>query len=90
MEGPFLARQIEECEYILLELLKMRMKIAPEAIDVALSSWNKEMVQTLLEYNTVEINNEVVRFVAGNIKFGKDIMELLLAQEMGNDELEIS
>lgn len=84
----FLARQIEECQYVLLELLKMRMKIALEAINVALSSWNKEMIQTLLEYDTVEIDNEVIRFVAGNIKYGKDIMESLLAQEMGKDELE--
>ncbi|KAB8295087.1 hypothetical protein EYC80_007025 [Monilinia laxa] len=78
----FLARDIDEGKYFLLELLKLRMKIAPEAINVALSNWDKKMVKKLLEYNSVEINDEVIRFVAGNIKHGEGIMELLLlAQE---------
>ncbi|CCD55142.1 hypothetical protein BofuT4_P159630.1 [Botrytis cinerea T4] len=45
------------------------------------------MVEAFLEYNSVKIDNEVIRFVAGNIKHGKQIMEILLAREM---ETEIS
>lgn len=78
----FLARDIDKGNDYILELLKIRMKIAPEAINVALSNWDKKMVKKLLEYNPVEINNEVIRSVAGNLRHGTDIMELLLlAQE---------
>ncbi|TGO16238.1 hypothetical protein BTUL_0030g00230 [Botrytis tulipae] len=66
----------------LLILLKARTKIAPKVINLALSTWDGEMVKALLEYNLVKIDNEVIRFVAGNLKYGKEIMEMLLAQEM--------
>lgn len=66
----------------LLVLLKARKKIAPDLINLALSTWDGEMVETFLEYNSVNIDNEVIRFVAGNIKHGKQIMEILLAREI--------
>lgn len=71
----------------LLTLLRARTKIAPNLINLALSTWDGEMVEAFLEYNSVKIDNEVIRFVAGNIKHGKQIMEILLAREM---ETEIS
>ena len=71
----------------LLTLLRARTKIAPNLINLTLSTWDGEMVEAFLEYNSVKIDNEVIRFVAGNIKHGKQIMEILLAREM---ETEIS
>ncbi|KAF5876990.1 putative ankyrin repeat protein [Botrytis fragariae] len=66
----------------LLVLLRVRTKIAPNLINLALSTWDREMVKALLEYNSIKIDNEVIRFVAGNVKHGKAIMEMLLAREM--------
>lgn len=77
-----LARRLFCGQDALLVLLRIRTKIAPNVINLALSTWNGEMVKALLEYNLVKINNEVIRFVAGNVKHGKEIMEILLAQEM--------
>ncbi|TGO46427.1 hypothetical protein BOTNAR_0588g00030 [Botryotinia narcissicola] len=71
----------------LLALLKARTKIAPEITNLALSTWDGEMVESFLQYNSVKIDNEVIRFAAGNLNHGKEIMEMLLAQEM---EREIS
>ncbi|KAF7889956.1 uncharacterized protein EAF02_002371 [Botrytis sinoallii] len=66
----------------ILWLLKARTKIAPDVINLALSTWDGEMIEAFLEYNSVKIDNEVIRFVAGNVKHGKEIMEMLLAREM--------
>ncbi|TEY67148.1 hypothetical protein BOTCAL_0129g00200 [Botryotinia calthae] len=77
-----LARRLDHGRYALLTLLRARTKIAPNLINLALSTWDGEMVEAFLEYNSVRIDNEVIRFVAGNIKHGKQIMEILLAREM--------
>ncbi|KAF7952035.1 uncharacterized protein EAE97_001532 [Botrytis byssoidea] len=77
-----LSRRVDHGRDALLILLKARTEIAPKVINLALSTWNGEMVKALLEYNLVKIGNEVIRFVAGNLKYGKEIMEMLLAQDM--------
>ncbi|KAF7898203.1 hypothetical protein EAF00_004649 [Botryotinia globosa] len=76
-----LSQRVKYGRDALLILLKARTKIAPKVINLALSTWDGEMVKALLEYNLVKIDNEVIRFVAGNLKYGKEIMEMLLAQE---------
>ncbi|KAF7929613.1 hypothetical protein BELL_0068g00030 [Botrytis elliptica] len=81
-DALLLARRLHNGRDVLLALLRARTKIAPNIINLTLSTWDGEMIEAFLEYNSVKIDNEVIRFVAGNIKHGKKIMEMLLAREM--------
>ncbi|TGO38147.1 hypothetical protein BHYA_0081g00430 [Botrytis hyacinthi] len=56
-----LSRRVDHGRDILLALLKARTKIAPEVINLALSTWDGEIVKALLEYNLVKIDYEVIR-----------------------------
>lgn len=80
-ETLFMARDVDQGRDVLLTLLKRRTIIAPELIILELSTWDKELVEALLEYHSVTINSEVIRFVADNIQYGKEIMQLLLERE---------
>lgn len=77
----FLARDLDGGRDALLTLLQSHMKIAPEVIPLALSTWDIELVKALLEYYSIKISSEVIRFVAGNLKHGEEIMQLLLESE---------
>ncbi|KAG4414095.1 hypothetical protein IFR04_012747, partial [Cadophora malorum] len=65
----------------LLLLLDGNPEMDDPAVNMILSQWDEKVVAALLEIREVAITDEVIKTVAGNMRSGAKIMELLLKRE---------
>ncbi|KAK0110256.1 hypothetical protein ONS96_001878 [Cadophora gregata f. sp. sojae] len=74
-------RKMEKAANCLLLLLDKNPDMDDAAINMILSQWDEKIVAALLEFRQVYIMDEVIKTVAGNLRSGAKIMELLLQEE---------
>jgi len=68
----------QEC---LLLLLDEQPELDDAAVNIILSQWDENIVAALLDIREVEITDEIIKTVAGNMRSRAKIMELLLQRE---------
>ena len=75
------AQKLEMGRGCLLLLLNSQPRISHAAIKMLISQWDADVVKALLNFQKVEVTNEIIRCAAGNFIHGSKIMELLLSSE---------
>jgi hypothetical protein len=80
-EDLAMARRLEMGRACLLLLLHSQPRISHAAIQMLISRWDVDIVKALLNFQKVEVTNEIIRCAAGNFSHGSKIMELLLSSE---------
>jgi hypothetical protein len=75
------AQKLEMGRGCLLLLLHSQPRISHAAIKMLISQWDVDVVKALLNFQKVEVTNEIIRCAAGNFRHGSKIMELLLSSE---------
>jgi hypothetical protein len=76
-----IAQKLEMGRACVLLILHSQPRIPPAAIKMLISRWDVDVVKALLDFQKVEVTNEIIRCAAGNFKHGSKIMELLLSRE---------
>jgi hypothetical protein len=80
-EDLAMARKLEMGRDCLLLLLYSQPKISRAAINMLISRWDVDVVKALLNFQKVEVTNEIIRCAAGNFNHGTKIMQLLISSE---------
>ncbi|KAH7409627.1 hypothetical protein BKA64DRAFT_705387 [Cadophora sp. MPI-SDFR-AT-0126] len=65
----------------LLMLLDEKPEMDEPAVNMILSQWDDQVVAALLSFREVEITDNVIKTVAGNMRSGAKVMQLLLERE---------
>ncbi|PVH80192.1 hypothetical protein DL98DRAFT_208852 [Cadophora sp. DSE1049] len=74
-------RNMDKGQACLLLLLDEKPEMDDAAVNMILSQWDEKIVAALFDFREVEITDEIIKTVAGNLRSGAKIMELLLQRE---------
>ncbi|KAL2069304.1 hypothetical protein VTL71DRAFT_15642 [Oculimacula yallundae] len=75
-------RKRQDGQQLLLFILDEKPELDTAAVNMLLSQWDEEVVEAMLDFRNVDITDEIIKVVAGNMKWGAKVMELLLRKEM--------
>ncbi|KAH6710655.1 hypothetical protein BKA61DRAFT_578491 [Leptodontidium sp. MPI-SDFR-AT-0119] len=80
-EQLLILREWKDGPQLLLSILEKTPEMDAAAVNMLLSQWDEKAVEALLAFRGVEITDEVIKIVAGNLKYGTKVVELLLEKE---------
>jgi nucleoside-triphosphatase THEP1 len=82
VEGDF-----DRGKYFILLLLRMKPKMKQSAINMLICRYDIDVVKELLNFRSIKITNEILKAAAGNLKYGKKVIKLLLKKEAGSPQV---
>ncbi|KAG4437473.1 hypothetical protein IFR05_007028 [Cadophora sp. M221] len=80
-EQLLILRKWKDGPELLLFILEEKPDMDAAAVNMLLSRWDEKAVEALLAFHDLEITDDVIKIVAGNLRYGVKVMELLLEKE---------